>query len=156
MGWNPRHTIRWSSPTFGVRCDKGVSGCLPFPGAPRTVRTKLLLLQPSAPACISSVYAWPRGPESLAWPVEDRAGHGGAHGRAWVRARAHPRPWQLNRLLNLADTSSTHRSKYMTESAYLSRLIPSNHPPHSICRAQKVGTLPQSSCNIHVFSLSAN
>eukprot|EP00964_Phaeocystis_antarctica_P040888 scaffold23400_cov70-Phaeocystis_antarctica.AAC.1 len=30
----------------------------------------------------------------LARPVGDRAGRGGAHGRARVRARAHPRAWQ--------------------------------------------------------------
>ena len=63
-----------------------------------------------------------------------------------------PNSLVFNRLLNLADTSSTHRSKYLTESACLSRLRSYIHPSHTICRAKKVGALSQSSWDFLVFS----
>ena len=62
-------------------------------GSPAVVRDfpqferRFWFLQASAPARVSTGRAWPRGREVLAWPVEDRTGHGGAHGRAEVRVR---------------------------------------------------------------------
>ena len=72
------------------------------------VERRFWFLQASARACLSSRHAWARGPEPVACPVEDRAGHGGAHGRGWVRARAQTRAWQgLRRRLTSAPHAAT-------------------------------------------------
>ena len=72
------------------------------------VERRFWFLQASARACLSSWHAWARGPEPVACPVEDRAGHGGAHGRGWVRARAQTRAWQgLRRRLSSPPHAAT-------------------------------------------------
>ena len=72
------------------------------------VERRFWFLQASARACLSSRHAWARGPEPVACPVEDRAGHGGAHGRGWVRARAQTRAWQgLRRRLSSPPHAAT-------------------------------------------------
>ena len=72
------------------------------------VERRFWFLQASARACLSSRHAWARGPEPVACPVEDRAGHGGAHGRGWVRARAQTRAWQgLRRRLSRPPHAAT-------------------------------------------------
>ena len=56
--------------------------------------TSYLFLQAAAGPCSSSRHAWAGGRARRAWPVEDKAGRGGAHGRARVRVRAGPRARQ--------------------------------------------------------------
>ena len=56
--------------------------------------TNFWFLQASARACSSSRHAWAAGREYGGEAVKDRAGRGGAHGRARVRVRARPRARQ--------------------------------------------------------------
>ena len=68
--------------------------------------TNFWFLQASARACSSSRHAWAAGREYGGEAVKDRAGRGGAHGRARVRVRAHPRAWQRVRRRHAAPLPS--------------------------------------------------
>eukprot|EP00964_Phaeocystis_antarctica_P006894 scaffold3731_cov63-Phaeocystis_antarctica.AAC.1 len=64
-------------------------------GAPLLqVRTKIPLLQALGAASLSSPGAWAGARRGRGKPIGGEARCGGAHRRAWVRVRAHPRPWQ--------------------------------------------------------------
>eukprot|EP00964_Phaeocystis_antarctica_P091590 scaffold58777_cov65-Phaeocystis_antarctica.AAC.3 len=56
------------------------------------VRTKIPLLQALGAASLSSPGAWAGARRGRGKPIGGEARCGGAHRRAWVRVRAHPRP----------------------------------------------------------------